>query len=665
MAVERIILGHERRIVDYVCDQYKDLRSDRSDMEDTWLECMEAYLSKFNKSWTTEAANKKRSKRYLALTWDAVENNVAQFEAMVFPNNDWFRLEPGRIGGFNEKDDRSAPSVQHMMKWQHRMAHYHRQFIMLLKWLNIVGNASWTQTWHKEYAADYPAYAQAMAQWVEEQRIAWGEYQQAMMEYQRTAEVAARANLPPPPPPPIEMPDRPAGNTDVAYEGPRLIVGDIFNFVIDTQANNPHTAFRASKFWRSKAHLMRFAQPDESGYAVYENLQNVKNAQRRTDEDGDKENLIANTFGMQIPDKQQVDLIEACGDFEIAAPDTSGESTIFRNYVATVANKRTLIRFEPSHLWSGIPHQQLSTLIPVPNQTYGVGLVEMALGTQDAINARSNQIIDAAAYAINPEVKAVDDGVLDPDDSKSGPGSIVWVGTMDNAEPMHKNFSGIQLGMQEVGMMKGEFQQISRSANPFTTQHYKKSATEIARDATVSGASLKHIANFFETETLIPILTMQLQLNQQYINEEVAIEVNQDDKTEILRAGPQAIRQSWLVRVVGSQNITEKEKRINDLLMFYQLTAGNPVTAPQVDMRYLMQRILEEMGIQDADKILADEQTMMMQMMMMGGMDGQGEESDGGNGGAGAEGSAGAEAPPGANPLASGVAPFIGRTKLS
>jgi hypothetical protein len=665
------IKEREQKIVGYINDYRTTLSDARSDREDTWLECMEAYLSKFNKAWVAQARSQNRSRRYLALTWDAVENNHSQLMEMIFPNRNWFFAEPRVVGGATELDDTAAPKIRELMKWQHEMSSYHEEASELVKWLVILGNACWTTDWHTQRMVDYPVYAQAMAAWEQEQKLAWAEYQQLMQEYQLQAQQALEAGLPPPPPPPVEMPEQPVGDPKIAYEGPRLRVGNIFNFLIDTEANDPRTAFRVTTFYRSKAYLKRYTEADETGYRVYENLENVQDSDRRTEEDSDRDITVSDTFGVEIPQKGAVKLYECCGDFEVLLGDGTAESKIFRNYIATIANEKTLIRFEPSYLWDPEPHQKLARLIPCPGQTYGIGLVENALGTQDAINARQNQLIDAAAVAINPEFKAINDGIFDPIESRSGPGAIHMVGNMDNLQPVLRDFKGLQLSFSEIGTMKGEFQQLTRSANPFTTQHYKKSATEIARDASVSGSSLKRIAMYVENNAIIPTLNMQLQLNKQYMKKDVVLRVTQGQEDNIWTVSPADVRHAWNIRVIGSQNAMLKEKRVEDLLMFFQLTTGNPATLPYIDVRYLLERLLEELGVQDADKILANDalaqlQAAILQSQQTGGANAEGERSESGRGvGAGNSAGAGAPAATGVSPVQAGVAPFVAHTPLA
>ncbi len=656
------IRGHEQKIVEYINDQVKTLRNARSEREQTWQECIKAYLSQFDDVWVQRAREEGRSARFFALTWDAVENVTSQLAAMLFPDEEWFKCEPGRAGGMRLDDDVGAEDATLLMKYQHREMKFRSEVMKLVKWLVVTGNCPWTMVWEEEQAVDYPSYSQAMAQWIQQQQVVFAQYQQQMTAYAIQARQASMQGLPPPPAPQLEMPERPLGDQSIAYAGPKLIVGDPFNFVIDSLSNDPRTAFRATTFWRSKAYLLSKSKPDETGYSVYENLDLIHNASRQSDEDADRERMVAELFGVEHAPKDQVKLVEAQGDFEIQFED---EPEYFGGYVATVANGKTLVRFEPTHLWSRDLTTQLATLIPAPGQTYGIGLVEMALGTQDSINVRVNQQHDAFAFAISPEMKAIDDGTFDPKSAESGPASIHLVGTLDNLQPIVRDLSGLQLSFNEIGQMKAELQQLTRSANPTATGHYQKSATEIARDTTVAGTSLQEIARYVEENALLPILRMQLQYDKQYLAEDVVLRIVQDGNAQWRQVSPQSIRSNWDIVVVGSQSSVLKEQQVRDLMMFFQLVTGNPLTAQLVDARYLMSVLYRKLGFNDGDHVFLSEQQLLMQQQMqlaqqaMGGGPGGADTGQGGAapGNEDPQGNPGDGVPPGTSPVVEATAP--------
>ena len=629
--------GQEEKIVAYVNDKCTTLRENRREVEVRWQMCVEAYASRFsNEAWVARAKADNRSARYLSLTWDAVQNVVAQMMTMLFPNERWFTVEPGRRGGYAMSDDLDAPKIEHLLRYQHEQMAFKAQMRRMLTWLVVTGNCPWAMYWAKDSAVDYPVYAQAMAAWAQKQADMMTAYNTAMNQYTEGATMSAAMGRPvttPPPQPPTEE-AMPSGSTSLIYEGPKLVIGDPFNFVLDDAANDELTAFRAVQTWRSKAYLQHLATVDLTGYSVYDNLDQVKDSASYKDDYLSRNPSLAQAFGMALPKHGAVGLIEACGDFELQLDAAGDDSQYIRSWTAVVANNRTLMKFEPTHLWRREPHIQLARLIDMPGQVYGGGLVENALGLVDATNVRLNQIIDAAAVAINPETKVFDDGVYDPENAESGPGAQHIVGDINNLQPLRKDLQGLSLAFTEIGLLTALVQQMFRSPNASASQRGDNSATRTARDASIMGGSLQDIARYVEDNALGPILDMQLQHSQQYLDENIVMKVVQGGMSEWSTVGPDVVQRRWRNRIVGSANQMIKEKRLQDLLMFVQIISGNPLIMQTVsaDLSYLLKVVYEEMGFQDGDKAFPPKQAIGPGQAMPGGVP-DGGIYEGGRGG--------------------------------
>jgi hypothetical protein len=621
------IRGYENLVVEYVNDKVKTLKDNRHELEERWMLCVEAYASKFsNATWVAAAKADNRSTRYVALTWDAVQNIVAQMMTMLFPNDQWFSVEPGRRGGFVMSDDLDAPKIEHLLRYQHGEMQFRSKMRRMLTWLVITGNCPWAMYWSKDSAADYPAYSAAMAKWVQRQADITAAYNTALDQYAQQTLEARALGVPsdgPAPQRPAEG-EMPTGSSSLIYEGPKLVIGDPFNFVMDDCANDDLTAFRAANTWRSIAYLRHLQQVDETGYTVYENLEDVQNSGGHKADHFSRNPALALAFGMVLPTKSSVSLVEGCGDMELNLGAADGNGQYIRSWTAVVANNNTLLKCEPTHLWRQEPHLQLARLIDMPGQVYGGGLVENALGLVDATNVRLNQIIDASAVAINPETKVYDDGVYDPENAESGPGAQHIVGDINNLQPLHKDLQGLSLSFTEIGLLTSMVQQMFRSPNASANTRGDSSATRTARDTSVMGGSLQDMARYVEDNALMPILDMQLQHNQQYLDEDIVVKIVQEGMSEWHTVGPDVVQRRWKNRITGSANQMLREKRLQDLMTFLQVVGGNPMLsqAARIDFSYLLKRVYEEMGFSDGDKTFP----AMPQMgpMSPGGMGGGG-----------------------------------------
>ncbi len=644
-------------------DTWKTLKDKRKGKEEMWLECIRAYLSMLDESWAKLAVEEKRSARYIALPYDAVETVHAQAMGMLFPkSDDWFDIDPGRLGR-DMKDDLAAPNTKLLLADQHREMRFKREMARLVKWLLVVGNCPWAMNWQKTYAVDYPVYAKAVRENEAKAQQAWAQFQQLYQQYQEKAsQYVAMGTAPPEPPTPPRF-SLPIGDTIIDYQGPRLICGDPFQYVQDPYADDENYAIRITRFWRTKAYLKKYTKPDKAGYTVYDNIDKLIEKDRRGAVDTENEDIVAEAFGIETTEKQGVEIKELWGTFDLGGKH-------YENHIITVGNDTQILKLEPSYLWSRDIPRKLAKLVEVPGQLYGYGILEPALGTADYINARANQQIDAGAIAIHPEYECVFDSVFDPTDAVSAPGKFHVVAKKGNITPLQKDLQGLHFSMSEIGMAKGEFQQLTNASNPFTTQHYKKSATEIARDSQVSGSKLQELMSAFEDNHVVPILQLQLQMTQQYMDKGVwARKYQANEEFDWVEVDPQQVRQNLLVRCKGAKGTMDKAEMINNIQTFLATTMGNELMSQQMNMQYLAKRLYTLMtGGEDADKVFPEalamdmkwyqEAQMAMMMINLKQMEEGGQSGQGGNAGQGQGGMQGAEGQagdPGLDGLPEGV----------
>ena len=596
--------------VEWARSKIIELRSARQLKEYKWLDCFRAYNGEHNSKWVLKAIAEGNSHRFINLTFDAVETIKAQLASLLFSHRDWLNVEPGKYGGIMA-DDNDAQIVQLLLYWQMEQMKFRPEVMQLLSALIICGNWSWGLSWKIDWAVDYPAFHQAMREWHAHSVMAWQQYQAVQAEHKMMVQQALISGLPAPSPPQIQMPPAPPVDMLKAYEGPEFVAEPIFDYVQDPFANDPRTAFRAQRLWRSLAYLRKMARPNEQGYVIYDNLDLVSEIDRGKSSTGaiDYETQIALAFGHRLPRGAGVEMNECYGTMELPGSamggDAQGGNIIFPNYVLAFSHDGQLLRFEPVHTWSGDMPRQLATLIPVPGQIYGYGLIEPALDCQDYANYRANQIIDAVDYALHPELKAIDDGVYDPTEPNR-PGYTHMVRLIDNVQPIIKETRGIQIGMADFSAAKGEFQQITRATNPFNNMGSDKTATEVVRDTKITGSSIGEIAKHVETTVLLPIIGLMLQYDQQYLPEGYYVRVGQGDLAESMPVPPDKVRLRYDLRLSASSDLMALQESIRNHMQMVTIVAGSPVAAAFSDLSYLLKKLWRLMGNDDADRAFID-----------------------------------------------------------
>jgi len=178
---------------------------------------------------------------------------------------------------------------------------------------------------------------------------------------------------------------------------------------------------------------------------VYQNLNKVEVFQSSEDEEAEKRKR-AKLFGLdyEIP-KNSVELLKIYGDLCI-------DDIVYKDYIAVVANRKVLLRFEPNPYWGGRPIV-IGSYDNLWFTPYGRGPIEPILGTYHLINTFTNQKADIINLIINGCFAYVDDGIIDPANLKLRPGGFIEVGNTANLIPLHPN-TNVTLAFNEIEFLR-------------------------------------------------------------------------------------------------------------------------------------------------------------------------------------------------------------------
>lgn len=570
----------QQKVVAFVNELWRTGKDERVEKEDIWKECWLAKESKFGKGWK-EVANY-RSRRYNPVTFQAVLNVGSHYIQGIMPHDDWFNVL-GRTGD----DDQAAKMMASLMKWQHYRASWRPEMVHVINQSIIFGNVPWAVIWEdeKRHIVNQEGYAKQLAEW----------------------QVAMQSGIQLPPP---EMGQR--AITD--FDGPVMKCGNIFDFVQLRKGNDRRSAPRVMRQFKTAAYIRSLSQPDESGYSLYENLDAINDENIFREASDSLQQQVEVELGFNPRPKNSVELFECWGDFEI-------DGEILFNHVAVVANRTTLIRLEPNPYFHGKPAWELFTLHDDPNEVYGKGELESALGLQDVINVRMNQVIEANALTINPQFTYVNDGTFDADNFISAPGAGHAVSAQGNIEWM--NFpSQASLGMQEIGFMLSQHNEATGSQKSFTTADYQKSATEVSAIAGMLNSRFAETIRSIETRYVIPALRRQIMLNQQLMNVNTWIRVVEPNPTPDPMTGipkfeslgpapmlitPEMIQGEMDIYPVGASWVANNQQQLGQIIQMAQAFGGIPQAAMRVDYAELQRVCYERAGIRDTYRFLKSE----------------------------------------------------------
>lgn len=638
------------QIREQVVTNWREMRNERAEREATWRRCLMNYLSKFDKNWVKYADAAGRSHRYISLGYDAVETWSPQIYDAALGRDEAIKLIPQRVGMGIEIDDELAENMTFMLRFQMNHGKYRRVCTQALKSLGMLGNCPWWMDWKVKKAVNFEAFAKAMDVWMAQAVEYQQEYEAIMQDYQAIALQSALAGREPPPAPEFAPAPEPPKEMDIIYQGPVLRIGSIFHYVEEMYPNEPESSIRILRSFVTPGHLKKLSVPDETGYRLYENLKNVKaiTSEDRA-EDNENDSLTAMALGLTMPSGPDKIMLKAqFGTFEI----TSGpEAGVYEDYVVVVANDNEVIRCEPSPMFGGGPMVRNARLNVIQGDVYGIGILEKALDEQDSANAIHNQTIDAVNAVIQPEYEVVRDWLADGIMKPSGPGARHEVNQPGAITLLNKNFQGLPIGFAAVEAAIARHERFTGAVN--TASGSKESATRTARNSNVIATKLGGAVEAVEDDFLEPMLNMAMQMNAQYATDDMAFSITQDGKNVVKKVSPVDIRRGWLVKVAGSKYFSEKQERVQNLMMATQIAAQfeaggqpSPVRKDRLAMR-LMKEVLEDPGdivmkpeeyralITEWQAAQAAAQMAAQSAAQNGAVNGQGGEGDGTGPGAG------------------------------
>ena len=575
-------------------DFWRRKKNERIEKEVIWQECWLASVSKFGKTW--DNIQDYRSKRYIPVTQQAVEAVAAHLTQGVMPYDEWFQ-----IYGRTPLDDTKAKAVQSLLMWQHQQIGFRTKFAQLVKYACIFGNVPYCVNWEErtQVVPDQDAFVSQMYE--------AGKVSTAMGEPMPNPDLAA-------------MPMK----EQRVYDGPTLEVGNIFDFVVDRHPNDPDHAPRCMRTFKSKAYLLEMQ--NKEGYSIYEGVEDLNEDSGHNETSDGLKREVYRLEGFVEQPRGQVELLQFEGDLELPGPD--GVPTIFKNHILVIANRTKVIRFEPSPFAHGKPSWNMFVLYPEPGEVYGRGIIEPALGLQDVINVRANQVIEANTLVINPMFEVVQDGVFDVNEWLSAPGALAVVAQKGNITPIQQ-IPQAALGFQEVGFMMSQHNQSTGAQASFTSEAYQKSATEVAAQSGMTQSRNAETIKHIEYNCLTKIVNMQMQLDQQLMDEAVWIRVVGDPQSQTifdpvsgqpitqqapvqLKVSPQDIEGDFDCYAVGASNVANSQQQMSQTIQLMSVIAQSP-GAQVIKWNELTKTLFDLARVRDSWKFIKTDQEIQLE----------------------------------------------------
>ncbi|MDX2084699.1 MAG: portal protein [Candidatus Melainabacteria bacterium] len=545
--------------------QYQQWKQARQTLENTWQECWQAYLCDLNSLYSEpDTQMQDRSRIARPVLYEAVEGIHANLLNALFSSGDRFFSVLGRT----EADHEQARIIEEFLRDKLDDVQFSEKYALFLKQAIITGNSVAAVPWvrkHQQKTVTQPVSVFGVT--IGQQRV--------------------RLN-------------------ELIQNAPEFEVIDIFDFLIDPDAVNFSQANVIRRMSRSLQNLK------QSG--LYQNLEALQPKMPPATEADDQRGKRARrqAFGIQdsaltagpnVTRADQIHLLEAWGTFWI-------DDTCYENYVCVVANGQHVIRFEPNPYEHGQKPFVFTTLIPVPNEVYGLGAIEKSLGLQHAINTLTNQKLDVINISINnPFTYLINDDVFDPNTVVTRPGALIPVKSHDTLRPI-QYLNNFTVAFNEIADLKAEVQEATGALKFLTGSggafaDVARTATEVS--ALVQGGSQKFssIITHLEKNSLEPFLRLVFENGKQFLQQKEVVRVSRTDGTlEFITILPEVLQKTRCsFKINGSQSIQVKGRELEAIVAFIRLIQQDNALASQINRMELYRRIYRRLGFRDEEEI--------------------------------------------------------------
>lgn len=397
----------------------------------------------------------------------------------------------------------------------------------------------------------------------------------------------------------------------VVRDDPKITLVPLLDFFFDPAATEIADArYCIHRYWADMAELESFN--DQMEGRVYKNLNKLKKSLEEHD------STEATPRQAEYRQEKMQDLMG-----QTATNNANKEIMIWEywtdDWVVKIANKEIVISCMPNPFWHGEKPFTRWVLDILPNEFYGVGLVERVEQLQYELNTVRNQRIDNVSLVINKMFKILRGANIDVKQLQSRPGGFIEVDSSQDVEeiPM-RSVDGS--AYTEEGAIKMDIDFATGIHDP------SRGSSGVRRETATTMTILDRAGNKrFEFMVVIgECLGMEdcfnqiIALNKQYIDHERLLVAQEGlgmvDGAQIDHVSPMDLMGDWEIIAAGSavDPYANSEVKQANLINLYGLVAQRP----DFNHNELLREIFEAYHIPNVDRFFQNPMAMVQQMLM-------------------------------------------------
>ncbi len=309
-------------------------------------------------------------------------------------------------------------------------------------------------------------------------------------------------------------------------------------------------------------------------------------------------------------EENKVEILEFWGDLELE------DGTLLKNWLAVVAARGEIIRFEPNpFVINPFIH---ANIIESPETGRGISPLRVALILNNISSTILNKQIDALALMMNPPYLAPKGCFSGTQDVQ--PGKIIeYDAALMPNQPIPLSFDKAMVGWDFLNYFKSTIESATGIFKNMTgnVQSYARTATELNYSASGQEARLNMLLDTINRKVIVPMVEKTADIIANFKLGTEIIGIHEKGQTSFLEIDDKIRNGNYIYRYGDRKATFERKLRLKELFDVVKSFAEVPEVAQRVDWLECFKFALEQYGIENAENFLKNEQTNVYQTSLL------------------------------------------------
>lgn len=280
---------------------------------------------------------------------------------------------------------------------------------------------------------------------------------------------------------------------------------------------------------------------------------------------------------------------------------------------ATIINRSYIARDGENPFWHKKKPYDKDVYTEVPNEFYGLGVMEMVNDLQLELNTERNQRIDYRSFSMRRMFKYRRQSDINPADLVWRQGGAIPVDEMDDLDTLDAPDNGVASSFRQEDQTKQDMRDVTGAHDVVMGTGGGGTATETMTKDNNASIRFKLIIASVEKRLLVAVSRKMIQLNQQFIDDIRLLPLFDDSEQEWPEIAPEEIQGEFHLIAAGSsvEPLANKEAYKQRMVELYGIVAPDQFFQQFPEKRRnLLKKVFEAFDIQDTDDLLPSDEEL-------------------------------------------------------